>query len=54
MLLNSLIGHEFGHFVNEEKGIVRLLIPKIVLQPTIVNQIVAEKLKTNITAEKKR
>lgn len=53
MLLNSLIGHEFGHFVNEEKGIVRLLIPKIVLQPTIVNQIVAEKLKTNITAEKK-
>ncbi len=53
MLLNSLIGDEFGHFVNEEKGIVRLLIPKIVLQPTIVNQIVAEKLKTNITAEKK-
>ena len=53
MLLNSLIGHEFGHFVNEEKGIVRLLIPKIVLQPTIVNQIVAEKLRTNITAEKK-
>ena len=30
-----------------------MLIPKIVLQPTIVNQIVAEKLKTNITAEKK-
>jgi hypothetical protein len=53
LLLNSLIGHEFGHFVNEEKSIVGLLIPKIVLDSTAVNQIVTERLKTNITAEKK-
>jgi hypothetical protein len=53
IMVNSLLGHEFGHFVNEEKGIVPLLMSNIDIQPREIAEIVNEKLRTKVTAEKK-
>lgn len=53
MLLISLNGHEFGHFVNEEKNIVSKLIPKLVILPNEIEAIVTERMKTRYKAEKK-
>ena len=53
MLLASLLGHELGHFVNEESEIVNKLITKIVIPPTKIQGIANEWLRTKVIAEKK-
>ncbi len=53
MLLNSLLGHELGHFVNEERQIVDKLIAKITIPPAEIEEIAEEWLKTKLRAEKK-
>jgi hypothetical protein len=53
MLLNNLLGHELGHFVNEEKGIVNKLIPKITLPQTEIELIATIRLQTKVKTEKK-
>jgi len=53
MLLNSLLGHELGHFVNEEKAIVDKLVNKITIPPVEIENIAFEWLKARVKAEKK-
>jgi hypothetical protein len=53
MLLNSLLGHELGHFVNEERQIVDKLITKILIPPAEIEEIAKEWLRTKLRGEKK-
>lgn len=53
MLLNSLLGHELGHFVNEEKAIVDRLVNKITISPSEIESIAFEWLRARVKAEKK-
>ena len=53
VLLNSLLAHEVGHFVNEEKQIVEKLINKVTIDPSRIQEIATEWLQMKLAAEKK-
>jgi hypothetical protein len=39
VILHSLLAHEIGHWINEEKGIVKKMVPRIVLKPEDLRQL---------------
>ena len=53
MLLNSLLAHELGHFINEEKKIMESLIDGIDIPTREIDKIAEEWLKVKFRAEKK-
>lgn len=53
VLLNILLFHELGHFVNEEKKIVQNIINSVSISQSEIEFIAQDWLKTNLKAEKK-
>jgi hypothetical protein len=39
VLLHSLLAHEIGHWINEEKGIVKKMMPRMIPKPETLTQI---------------
>lgn len=53
ILLNILLFHELGHFINEEKMIVEEIISSVTIPNSEIEEIAQNWLKTNLKAEKK-